>query len=144
MTDSQDVTIPEQELDDAKNAIRSWAKYDEQVRKMQQAIRERRRMMAVLEPKISEFMERYGVSEFNLLDREIAGKIKLQKKRVPAAPRVSLKKRIEEDASIPSDLKERLLKGGGREAAAQDAAPARTVFSLRRSTPRQTTGSILV
>ena len=53
------------EMDTFKNLVADWFKYDDQVRKLKIAIRERKTMQQVLNNKIEEFMFKYNYNDLN-------------------------------------------------------------------------------
>lgn len=54
-----------EEMDTFKNLVADWFKYDDQVRKLKIAIRERKTMQQVLNNKIEEFMFKYNYNDLN-------------------------------------------------------------------------------
>ena len=54
-----------EEMDTFKNLVADWFKFDDQVRKLKIAIRERKTMQQVLNNKIEEFMFKYNYNDLN-------------------------------------------------------------------------------
>jgi hypothetical protein len=55
----------EEELDSFKNLVNDWFKYDDQIRKLDIAIKERRSYQKALNSKIQEFMFKYQYNDLN-------------------------------------------------------------------------------
>jgi len=53
------------ELDSFKNLVNDWFKYDDQIRKLSIAIKERKNYQRVLNTKIQEFMIEYNYNDLN-------------------------------------------------------------------------------
>jgi len=53
------------ELDSFKNLVTDWFKYDDQIRKLSIAIKERKNYQRVLNTKIQEFMIKYNYNDLN-------------------------------------------------------------------------------
>jgi len=138
---------PDGELEDFKNSVRAYAKYDDDIRKMKTAIRERERAKAVLKPKIMGFMERFEVQDVNLAGGGLQGKIVLGS-AAPPRPRPA-----KSPATVLRELREALppealatLPDAAREALREPPAPtdaaARRVPTLRRALPRHNPGTV--
>lgn len=67
------------ELDNFKNLVGDWFKYDDTIRKLQIAIKERKNYQRVLNSKIQEFMFTYKYNDLNTQN----GRIKANIKSVP-------------------------------------------------------------
>lgn len=67
------------ELDNFKNLVADWFKYDDTIRKLQIAIKERKNYQRVLNTKIQEFMFTYKYNDLNTQN----GRIKANIKSVP-------------------------------------------------------------
>lgn len=131
--------IPEDDIQSFKEAVRQYVKYDEDVRKMQIAIRERKRMMEVIGPGITEFMRRHNVEDVNLSGAGVVGKLRFQEKKVTRKPRHSVTKAIKEcgDDVLPPELKRKLL-------GADLPRETTTVSGVRRVIPRQGPNSLSI
>lgn len=55
----------EEELDDFKNFVNDWFKYDDQIRKLVIAIKERKNYQRVLNTKIQDFMTKFNYNDLN-------------------------------------------------------------------------------
>ena len=66
----------EEELDTFKNLVTDWFKYDDQIRKLVIAIKERKNYQKVLNNKIQEFMFTYKYNDLNTKDGRIKANIK--------------------------------------------------------------------
>ena len=69
----------EEELDNFKNLVNDWFKYDDTIRKLQIAIKERKSYQRVLNNKIQDFMFKYKYNDLNTQN----GRIKANIKTVP-------------------------------------------------------------
>ena len=67
------------ELDNFKNLVSDWFKYDDTIRKLQIAIKERKNYQRVLNTKIQDFMFTYKYNDLNTQN----GRIKANIKTVP-------------------------------------------------------------
>lgn len=65
-----------EEMDTFKNLVADWFKYDDQVRKLKIAIRERKTMQQVLNNKIEEFMFKYNYNDLNTQNGRLKTNIK--------------------------------------------------------------------
>jgi len=117
--------------------VRQYVRFDDDIRKMQIAIRERRRMMEVLGPGITDFMKRHNVQDVNLSGAGAQGKLKFQEKKVTRKPRHSVAKAIREcgDDVLSPEMKRRLL-------GADLPREVSTVPAVRRVVPRQGPNSL--
>lgn len=77
---NQRVEPTEDELDSFKNLVNDWFKYDDQIRKLLIAIKERKNYQRVLNNKIQEFMFQYKYNDLNTQH----GRIKTNVKEVKA------------------------------------------------------------
>ena len=66
----------EEELDTFKNLVTDWFKYDDQIRKLIIAIKERKNYQKVLNNKIQEFMFTHKYNDLNTKDGRIKANIK--------------------------------------------------------------------
>lgn len=66
----------DEELDTFKNLVADWFKYDDQIRKLVIAIKERKNYQKVLNNKIQEFMFTYKYNDLNTKDGRIKANIK--------------------------------------------------------------------
>jgi len=74
----------EEELDNFKNLVNDWFKYDDTIRKLQIAIKERKSYQRVLNNKIQDFMFRYKYNDLNTQH----GRIKANMKEINAPLKV--------------------------------------------------------
>lgn len=138
---------PDGALDDFKGCVRAYAKYDDEIRKMRLAIRERERAKAVLKPKIMRFMEQYDVTDVNLAGGGLQGRIVLgstapppvRPKRAPKAVLAELRAALspEDLAALPEAARAAL-----QEEPAPPADAERRVPTLRRSLPRHNPSTV--
>lgn len=66
----------EEELDSFKNLVNDWFKYDDQIRKLDIAIKERRNYQKALNSKIQDFMLKYQYNDLNTQHGRIRSNIK--------------------------------------------------------------------
>lgn len=66
----------EEELDNFKNLVTDWFKYDDQIRKLIIAIKERKNYQKVLNNKLQEFMFTYKYNDLNTQHGRIKANIK--------------------------------------------------------------------
>ena len=66
----------EEELDTFKNLVNDWFKYDDQIRKLSIAMKERKNYQRVLNNKIEEFMFNYKYNELNTQHGRIKTNVK--------------------------------------------------------------------
>lgn len=66
----------EEELDNFKNLVTDWFKYDDQIRKLIIAIKERKNYQKVLNNKLQEFMFTYKYNDLNTQQGRIKANIK--------------------------------------------------------------------
>jgi len=66
----------EEELETFKNLVKDWFKYDDQIRKLKIATKERKSYQRVLNNKIEEFMFNYKYNDLNTQDGRIKTNIK--------------------------------------------------------------------
>jgi hypothetical protein len=71
-----DAAPSEEELDAFKNLVNDWFKYDDQIRKLDTAIKERRNYQKALNGKIQDFMFRYKYNDLNTQHGSIKSNIK--------------------------------------------------------------------
>lgn len=83
----------EEELDSFKNLVNDWFKYDDQIRKLNTAIKERKTYQKALTSKIQEFMSSYKYNDLNTEH----GRIKANTREVKAPVKIT-------------DIKEKILK----------------------------------
>ncbi len=83
----------EEELDDFKNLVSEWFKYDDTIRKLIIAIKERKQYQNALKNQIQDFMIKYNYNDLNTQQ----GRIKSNIKEVKAPIKMS-------------DIKEKILK----------------------------------
>tara|TARA_B110000259_G_C13974285_1_gene386042 strand:+ start:47 stop:469 length:423 start_codon:yes stop_codon:yes gene_type:complete len=65
-----------EELDTFKNLVNDWFKYDDQIRKLQTAIKERKNYQRVLNGKIEQFMFNYKYNDLNTQHGRIKTNVK--------------------------------------------------------------------
>jgi len=97
----------EEELDNFKNLVNDWFKYDDTIRKLQIAIKERKSYQRVLNNKIQDFMFRYKYNDLNTQN----GRIKANVKSVPKPINIKdIKSRIIEFKDLSgSELLEKIF-----------------------------------
>lgn len=97
----------EDELDNFKNLVNDWFKYDDTIRKLQIAIKERKSYQRVLNNKIQDFMFRYKYNDLNTQN----GRIKANIKTVPKPINIKdIKSRIIEFKELSgSELLEKIF-----------------------------------
>jgi len=83
----------EEELNDFKNFVNDWFKYDDQIRKLVIAIKERKNYQRVLNTKIQDFMTKFNYNDLNTQ----YGRIKTNTKEVKVPIKIT-------------DIRERILK----------------------------------
>lgn len=66
----------EEELDCFKNLVNDWFKYDDQIRKLDIAIKERKNYQKALNTKIQDFMMRYQYNDLNTQHGRIKSNVK--------------------------------------------------------------------
>jgi hypothetical protein len=66
----------EEELETFKNLVKDWFKYDDQIRKLKIATKERKSYQRVLNNKIEEFMFNYKYNDLNTQDGRIKTNVK--------------------------------------------------------------------
>jgi len=66
----------EEELDSFKNLVNDWFKYDDQIRKLIIAIKERKNYQKALNTKIQEFMFKYQYNDLNTQHGRIKSNVK--------------------------------------------------------------------
>ena len=66
----------EEELETFKNLVKDWFKYDDQIRKLNIATKERKNYQRVLNNKIEEFMFNYKYNDLNTQDGRIKTNVK--------------------------------------------------------------------
>jgi len=82
-----------EELDDFKNFVNDWFKYDDQIRKLVIAIKERKNYQRALNTKIQDFMTKFNYNDLNTQ----FGRIKTNTKEVKVPIKLT-------------DIKERIIK----------------------------------
>jgi hypothetical protein len=75
----------EEELDNFKNLVNDWFKYDDQIRKLITAIKERKNYQRVLNNKIQDFMFKFKYNDLNTQH----GRIKTNVKEVKAPIKIN-------------------------------------------------------
>jgi hypothetical protein len=76
---------PPDELEEFKNQVSQWIHFDDQVRKLTIAVKERKRAMNALTPMIQAFMIKYNYDDLNTQ----SGKIRASKRTVRAPIKLS-------------------------------------------------------
>jgi hypothetical protein len=66
----------EEELDSFKNLVNDWFKYDDQIRKLDIAIKERRNYQKALNSKIQDFMFKFQYNDLNTQHGRIKSNVK--------------------------------------------------------------------
>jgi hypothetical protein len=66
----------EEEMDTFKNLVADWFKYDDAIRKLKIAIRERKTLQHVLNNKIEDFMFKYNYNDLNTQNGRLKTNIK--------------------------------------------------------------------
>lgn len=69
-------TPTEEELEDFKNLVNNWFKYDDQIRKLITAIKERKTCQKVLNTKIQDFMVKYNYNDLHTQHGKIKSNVK--------------------------------------------------------------------
>ena len=90
---TEKVEPTEEELDDFKNFVNDWFKYDDQIRKLVIAIKERKNYQRALNTKIQDFMTKFNYNDLNTQ----YGRIKTNTTEVKVPIKIT-------------DIKERILK----------------------------------
>lgn len=75
----------EEELDTFKNLVNDWFKYDDQIRKLVMAIKERKNYQRVLNNKIQDFMFKFQYNDLNTQH----GRIKTNVKEIKAPIKIN-------------------------------------------------------
>jgi hypothetical protein len=70
------------EMDTFKNLVADWFKYDDHIRKLKIAIRERKTLQQVLNNKIEEFMFKYNYNDLNTQNGRLKTNIRTVQKPV--------------------------------------------------------------
>ena len=70
------------ELDTFKNLVSEWFKYDDMIRKLEVALKERKTIQRALNSKIEEFMFKYNYNDLNTQNGRIKASIKTSHKPV--------------------------------------------------------------
>jgi hypothetical protein len=83
----------DEELDEFKNLVKDWFKFDDQIRKLEIAIKERKSYKKALNSKIQEFMFKYNYNDLNTQH----GRIKTNSKEVKIPIKIT-------------DIKDKILK----------------------------------
>jgi hypothetical protein len=65
-----------EEMDTFKNLVADWFKYDDHIRKLKIAIRERKTLQQVLNNKIEEFMFKYNYNDLNTQNGRLKTNVK--------------------------------------------------------------------
>ena len=63
-------------MDTFKNLVADWFKYDDQIRKLKIAIRERKTLQQALNNKIEDFMFKYNYNDLNTKDGRLKANVK--------------------------------------------------------------------
>jgi hypothetical protein len=66
----------EEELESFKNFVKDWFKYDDQIRKLSIAIKERRSYQKALNGKIQDFMFKFGYNDLNTQHGRLKANVK--------------------------------------------------------------------
>jgi hypothetical protein len=66
----------DEELEGFKNLVKDWFKYDDQIRKLVIAIKERKNYQKALNNKIQDFMFKFGYNDLNTQDGRLKANIK--------------------------------------------------------------------
>lgn len=66
----------EEELDSFKNLVKDWFKFDDQIRKLEIAIKERKNYKKALNSKIQQFMIQYNYNDLNTQHGRIKSNVK--------------------------------------------------------------------
>ena len=67
---------PTEEMDTFKNLVADWFKYDDAIRKLKIAIRERKTLQQVLNNKIEDFMFKYDYNDLNTQNGRLKTNVK--------------------------------------------------------------------
>jgi hypothetical protein len=65
-----------EELDSFKNLVKDWFKYDDQIRKLIIAIKERKNYQKALNSKIQDFMFKFGYNDLNTQEGRLKANVK--------------------------------------------------------------------
>jgi len=80
--ESEKVEPTEEELDSFKNLVNDWFKYDDQIRKLNIAIKERRNYQKALNSKVQDFMYTYKYNDLNTANGRIRSNVREVKKPI--------------------------------------------------------------
>jgi len=90
-------------LEEFKQQVRMWIEIDNQVQKLQTAMRERKQMKKQLTEKILKFMGRYNIEDLNTKD----GKLRYRTTNVkPTVSKAEIKKRLVENYGKVQNIEE--------------------------------------
>ena len=73
--DEQPQVPSNEELENFKNQVKQWIEYDNQIVKLKQALKERRRVQDQLTERIGSFMSKYNIEDLNTKHGKIRCKI---------------------------------------------------------------------
>lgn len=128
-------------LEEFKDMVSQFVKYDDDIRKMRIAIKERTRVLQILEPKIVEFMNNNNVEDVTIANG-VLGRLKCQKQKVqrPGTSRINVRKAVMDSKDIDEGLKRSILglDGGGSE------ENVMFVSKIKRHIPKQNPRSLNV
>ena len=105
MTDLIDDVISKQqptedELDDFKNKINEWCKFDDQIKKLMIAIKERKKLQSAFNTYIKDFMFKYDYHDVNINNCRIVAK---KKEYLTPISVNDMKKNILENKTLSGD-----------------------------------------
>lgn len=126
-------------LEEFKNMVSQYVKFDDDIRKMKIAIKERTRVLDILEPKIVEFMSNNNVEDVTI-SNGVLGRLKCQKQKIrQSGQRVNVRKAIMESEDIDERVKKEIL---GLNKPTTDSSVF--VNKIKRQLPRQNPRSLNV
>jgi hypothetical protein len=93
-------------LEEFKQQVKLWMELDNDVKKMQQTIRQKREVQKTLTEKILGFMRRYNIEDLNTKDGKLRYRVVRVKKPVPQS---SIKQRLEDYFDSDPGLKQKVV-----------------------------------
>lgn len=100
------------ELDSFKNLVNDWFKFDDQIRKLEVALKERKNYQRALNNKIQDFMIKYEYSDLNTQHGRIKSNIREVKQPVTIK---SIKEQIMNNKDVSGDKLIDIIFNGERE-----------------------------
>jgi hypothetical protein len=78
-------------LEEFKHQVKMWMDIDNQIKKLNQAVKEKKTVQKVLSDKILTFMSRYNIEDLNTKDGKLRAKVSYTK---PAVKKTSIKEKL--------------------------------------------------